>query len=73
MLSRQGYICCNIAEAMLIVVGLLKQYYSSYNVADSKCYGFKIIESMFLYQTIAKATPSCWNITEARLFCIMLF
>ena len=46
MLSKQGYICCNIAEATLLVVVLLKQYYSSYNVADSKCSGLKIIESM---------------------------
>ena len=50
---------------------LLEQYYSSYNVADSKCSGLKIIESMLLYQRIAKATPFYWNVTEARLFCIM--
>ena len=46
MLSKQGYICCNIAEATLLVVVLLKQYNCSYNVADSKCSGLKIIESM---------------------------
>ena len=71
MLLKQGYICCNIAEPNLLVVVLLKQYYSSYNVADSKCSGLKIIESMLLYQRIAKATPFYWNVTEARLFCIM--
>ena len=57
MLSKQGYICCNFPEATLLVVVLLKQYYSSYNVADSKCSDLKIIESMLLYQRIAKATP----------------
>ena len=41
MLSKQGYICCDIAEATLLVVVLLKQYYFSFNVADSKCSGFK--------------------------------
>ena len=46
MLSKQSYICRNIAEAALLVVLLLKQYYSSYNVADSRCSGLKIIGSM---------------------------
>ena len=48
MLLKQGYICCNIAEPNLLVVVLLKQYYSSYNVADSRCSGLKIIGSMLL-------------------------
>ena len=43
MLSKQGYICGNIAEVTLLVVVLLKQYYSSYNLADSKCSSLKII------------------------------
>ena len=75
MLSKQGYqsICCNIAEATLLVVVLLKQYYTPYDVANSNCSGLEMIESILLYQRIAKATPFCWNITEARLFCIMLF
>ena len=46
ILSKQSYICCNIAEAALLVVVLLKQYYSSYNVADSRFSGLKIIVSM---------------------------
>ena len=46
MLSKQGYICFNIAEATLLVVALLKQYYSPYSVANSSCSGFKIIGSM---------------------------
>ena len=46
MLSKQGHICCNIAEVMLIVVVLLKQYYSSYNIANSRCSGLKVIGSM---------------------------
>ena len=46
MLSKQGYIYCNIAEATLLVVVLLKQYYSSYNVADSSYSGLKILRSM---------------------------
>ena len=46
MLSKQGYIYCNIVEATLLVVVLLKQYYSSYNVADSSYSGLKILRSM---------------------------
>ena len=46
MLSNQGYICRNIAEATLVVAVLLKQYYSFYNVANPSCSGLKIIESM---------------------------
>ena len=46
MLSKQSYICYNIAEGMLLVLVLLKQYYSSYNIADSRFSGLKIIGSM---------------------------
>ena len=46
MLLKQGYICCHIAEPNLLVVVLLKQYYSSYNVADSSYSGLKILRSM---------------------------
>ena len=46
MLSKKSYIWCNIGKATLLVVVLLKHFYSSYNVADSKCYGLKIIGSM---------------------------
>ena len=46
MLSKQSFICCNIAEVTLLVVVLLKQYYSSYNVIDSRCSSLKIIWSM---------------------------
>ena len=67
MLSKQGYISCNIAEATPLALVLLKQYYSSYKVADSKCSGLKIIESMLLYQRIAKATPFYWNVTESKV------
>ena len=48
MLSKQGYTCCNIAEATLLVAVLLKQYYSSYNVANSRWHSLKIIGSMLL-------------------------
>ena len=44
--NKAGYIFCNIAEATLLDVVLLKHYYSSYNGADSLCSDFKIIESM---------------------------
>ena len=29
MLSKESYVCCNAAEATLLVVVLLKQYFSS--------------------------------------------
>ena len=40
--------CCNITEATLFVVMLLKQYYSSYGVLGSNCYGLKIIGLVLL-------------------------
>ena len=43
--TKQGYSCCNIAEATLLVL-VLKQYYSSHNVTDSTCSGLKMIGSM---------------------------
>ena len=45
MLSKQGYICCSIAKVTLLVVVLLRQYYSSYNIANSRCSGLKTIGS----------------------------
>ena len=45
MLSKQGYICCSIAKVTLLVVVLLRQYYSSYNIANSRRSGLKTIEN----------------------------
>ena len=70
--QSQGYICCNIAKVTLLVAVLLKQYYYSHNIDNSRCSGLKIIKSILFVSEIVKATPFCWNITEARLFCIML-
>ena len=43
MVSKQGYICCSIAKVTPLVVVLLRQYYSSYNIANSRCSGLKTI------------------------------
>ena len=62
MLSKKSYIWCNIGKATLLVVVLLKHFYSSDNIADSKCYGLKKYDQCYLYQRTAKATPVCWVI-----------
>ena len=54
MLSKQGYICHNIAGAMLLFVVLLKQCYSSYNNADSRCTHLKIIGSILFVTELPK-------------------
>ena len=56
MLSKQGYIRCSIAKVTLLVVVLLKQYYSSYNIAKSRCSGLKTIGSMLFVSENCKSS-----------------
>ena len=80
ILSKQSYICCNIAEAMPLV--LLKQYYSFYNIADSRCSSTKIIGSMLFVsencQSNAVLLEYHWskvilyNVVPAILFSMIL-
>ena len=53
----QSRVCCSIAKVTLLVAVLLRQYYSSYSIANSRCSGLKAIGSiLFVSENFQSST-----------------